>query len=182
MRILIDDIRPRFGMLHKKRNCPFTTAARVGFIFLVVFGFVTAGFSRERGPRVEVVCPSPPIPLRIDKHQVLVYELHVTNFDAVPLMLKRLEVFANEENSGAVSTLADATLSGDMIRVGETMVMSDSDGAVRDARVIEPGVRSVIYVWIELQPNRPVPASLKHRMVFSSAADNTVDTTLEDFR
>ena len=59
MRILIDDIRPRFGMLHKKRNCPFTTAARVGFIFLVVFGFVTAGFSRERGPRVEVVTGKP---------------------------------------------------------------------------------------------------------------------------
>jgi hypothetical protein len=46
------------------------------------------------------VCPSPPIPVRIDKRQVLVYELHVTNFDSVPLTLKRLDVFANEESRG----------------------------------------------------------------------------------
>jgi len=182
MRIQIGDFRSRICILDKNRNFPFATGARVGLLFMVVLGFVTAGFARDRGPRVEVVCPAPPIPVRIDKQQVLVYELHVTNFDTVPLTLKRFEVLANEENSGVLSTLADATLSEAMIRVGEVMVMSDSDGGVRDARVIEPGGRSVIYVWIELQPNRSVPASLKHRMVFSPAAGNTVDTTLEDFQ
>jgi Peptidase family M23 len=182
MRIQIGDFRSRICILDKNRNFPFATGARVGLLFMVVLGFVTAGFARDRGPRVEVVCPAPPIPVRIDKQQVLVYELHVTNFDTVPLTLKRFEVLANEENSGVLSTLADATLSEAMIRVGEAMVMSDSDGGVRDARVIEPGGRSVIYVWIELQPNRSVPASLKHRMVFSPAAGNTVDTTLEDFQ
>jgi murein DD-endopeptidase len=182
MRIQIGDFRSGICILDKNRNFPFATGARVGLLFMVVLGFVTAGFARDRGPRVEVVCPAPPIPVRIDKQQVLVYELHVTNFDTVPLTLKRFEVLANEENSGVLSTLADATLSEAMIRVGEVMVMSDSDGGVRDARVIEPGGRSVIYVWIELQPNRSVPASLKHRMVFSPAAGNTVDTTLEDFQ
>jgi len=104
---------------------------RAGSFFLFVFGLVTAGFARDRGPRIELVCPAPPIPVRIDKQQVLVYELQVTNFDTVPLTLKRFEVIANEENSGALSTLADATLSGAMIRVGEAMVMSDSSGGVR---------------------------------------------------
>jgi murein DD-endopeptidase len=167
-------------MLSKKRNFPLAAAVRVGLIFVVVLGFVTAGFSRERGPRVEVVCPSPPIPVRIDKRQVLVYELHVTNFDTAPLTLKRFEVFANEESSGALSTLADATLSAAMTRVGEAMMMSG--GAAKDARVIEPGGRSIIFVWIELQPDRPVPASLKHRMVFSAAADSAKESTLEDFQ
>jgi murein DD-endopeptidase len=182
MRILIDDVRSRFCVLRKKRNFPFATTVRVGFIFLVTFGFVAAGFARERGPRVEVVCPSPPIPVRIDKRQVLVYELHVTNFDTVPLTLKRLEVFANEESTGALSTVADTTLSTEMIRVGEAMMMAGSGGGVKDVRVIEPGGRSVIFVWIELQPNRPVPARLKHRMVFSTAADSTMDATLDDFQ
>ena len=127
------------------------------------------------------MCPSPPIPLTIDKRRVLVYELHVTNFDTVPLTLNRLEVFANEENIGALSTLADVTLSGAMIRIGEAMAMSDSGAGVKDARVIEPGGRSVIYVWIELPPNRSVPASLKHRMVFSPAG-SAMDATLEDFQ
>src|SRR5947209_20285991 len=81
MRIRTDDARSRFRTLPKKRNFPFAAAVRVAFIFLVVFGFVTPGFARERGPRVEVVCPSPPIPVRIDKRQVLAYELHITNFD-----------------------------------------------------------------------------------------------------
>ncbi len=94
----------------RKRIFPFATAVHVGFIFLVVFGFITAGSARERGPRVEVVCPAPPVPVRIDKHQVLVYELHVTNFDMVPVTLKRVEIFANKESSEPLSTLA-----GDMI-------------------------------------------------------------------
>src|ERR1700751_5827210 len=153
MRIQIGDFRSRICILDKNRNFPFATGARVGLLFMVVLGFVTAGFARDRGPRVEVVCPAPPIPVRIDKQQVLVYELHVTNFDMVPLTLKRFEVLANEENSGGLSTLDHATLLRAMTRIGEAMVMSDSDGGVRDARVIEPGGFSFIYVWIELQPN-----------------------------
>src|SRR5713101_7927380 len=146
---------------------PLATAIRVSLSVVLLFGFITAGFARERGPRVEVVCPAPPIPVRIDTRQVLVYELHVTNFDSAPLTLKRFEVFANDESSAPLSTLADATLSAEMIRVGEAMRMADSGGGVKDARVIEPGGRSVIFVWIELEPNRSLPTSLKHRMVFS---------------
>ena len=167
-------------MLPNKRIFPFATAFCAGFICLLVLGFVSPGFPRERGPRVEVVCPTPPIPVTLDKRQVLVYELHVTNFDSAPLTLKRFEVFANEESSGALSTLADATLSAAMTRVGEAMMISG--GAAKNARVIEPGGRSIIFVWIELQPDRAVPTTLKHRMVFSAAADSAKDATLEDFQ
>src|SRR5438105_822375 len=123
-------------MRRQGRIFPFATLIPASFIFVLLFGFVTAGFARERGPRVEVGCPLPPIPVRIDKHPVLVYELHVTNFDTVPLILKRLEVLANEENSEPLLTLTDATLSAQMMRVGEAMAMADSGAAVKDARVI----------------------------------------------
>jgi hypothetical protein len=182
MRILIDDVRSRFPVLPKKRNFPFATAVRVAFIFLVVFGFVSAGFARERGPRVEVVCPAPPVPVRIDKQQLLVYELHVTNFDMVPVTLKRVEIFANKESSEPLSTLAGDSLSASMIRVGATMAMGNSSGGAKDARTIESGGRNVVFVWIELQPNRTVPGSLIHRMVFSPAADSATNATLEDFQ
>jgi murein DD-endopeptidase len=182
MRILIDRVRSRFRVLPKKRNFRFAAAVRTGFIFLVVFGFVTAGSARERGPRVEVVCPAPPVPVRIDKQQLLVYELHVTNFDMAPVTLKRVEIFANKESSEPLSTLADDSLSASMIRVGATMAMGDSGGGAKDARTIEPGGRNVVFVWIELQPNRTVPGSLKHRMVFSPAADRATNATLEDFQ
>lgn len=159
---------------------------RTSLTVALLFGFVTAGFARERGPRVEVICPAPPIPVRIDTRQVLVYELHVTNFDSVPLTLKRLEIFANQESSAPLLTLADASLSATITQVGEAMAMSmpsqaDSTAAAKDVRVIVPGSRSVIFLWIELPAKRSLPNTLKHRMVFSAAGSAT-DAILEDFQ
>jgi murein DD-endopeptidase len=143
-------------------------------------------FARERGPRVEVVCPSPPIPVTIDKNKVLVYELHVTNFDTVPLTLKRVEIFANEESREPLIILEKDKLSAAMIRVGTAMMMSSgSSGAVQETRIIDPGGRNVVFVWIELPVNRTVLASLEHRLVFSSTpagASDPSDATLEDFQ
>ena len=65
-----------------------------------------------------MVCTSPPIPVRLDKQQVLVYELHVTNFDVVPLTLKHVEVFAGDESTGPVASLDEKALAAAMIRVG----------------------------------------------------------------
>jgi hypothetical protein len=168
IRILIDGVRSRFRVPPKNGNFPFASAVRVGFIFLVVSGFGTAGSARERGPRVEVECPAPPVPVRIDKQQLLVYELHITNFDMVPVTLKRVEIFANKESSEPLSTLADDSLSASMIRVGATMAMGDSAAGAKDARTIERGGRNVVFVWIELQPNRTVPGSLKPRAHFGA--------------
>jgi len=160
----------------------FGITIRISFLLLIVLALLTAGFARERGPRVEVVCPSPPIPVRIGEQQVLVYELHVTNFDEVPLTLKRLEVFASEDSRGPLSTLENENLSAAMTRIGEAMMMPGNSSAAKDARVIEPGGRNVVFVWIELPVSHPAPASLKHRVVFSPGAGSTKDSTLEDFR
>ena len=42
----------------------FAIKVRWFFTLAVVFGMLHAGLARERGPRVEVVCPSPPIPAK----------------------------------------------------------------------------------------------------------------------
>jgi murein DD-endopeptidase len=142
-------------------------------------------FARERGPRVEVVCPSPPIPVLIDRNEVLVYELHVTNFDTVPLTLKRLEILANEESNKPLITLEDDKLSAAMIRVGATTMSSGPSGSAQDARTIDPGGRNVVFLWIELPVNHAMPLSLKHRATFSSTpagASNPSDATLDDFQ
>jgi murein DD-endopeptidase len=163
-----------------------SVAARTTFVLELAFLLLTPCLARERGPRVEVVCPSPPIPVPIDKNKVLVYELHVTNFDTVPLTLKHVEIFANEESKEPLTTLEEDRLSAVMVRVGAAMIMSSgSSGAVQDTRIIDPGGRNVVFVWIELPVNRTAPASLKHRLIFSSTpagASNPSDTTLEDFQ
>jgi hypothetical protein len=157
--------------------------ARIAVVFLIAWSLSTLCFARERGPRVDVLCPESPIPVTIDKNKVLVYELHITNFDTVPLTLKRVEIFASEESSKPIMALEDAKLSAAMLRVG--VPPSNGSGTVAPvSRVIDPGGRNIVFVWIELPANHPVPASLRHRMIFTSkpaGAANPSDTTLEDF-
>ena len=141
-------------------------------------------FARERGPRVEIVCPFAPIPVAIDKTKVLVYELHITNFDTVPLNLKNLEISANGESVAPILKLDGDKLAAAMTRVGAMMMSSSSASTSPDTRTIDPGGRNVLFLWVELRANGRVPANLKHRLVFSfkpAGADNVSDTTLESF-
>jgi len=155
----------------------------------MVFGMLQAGTARERGPRVEVVCPSPPIPVKVAERNVLVYELHITNFDVVPLTLKRLEVFADADKSQPLKTISADALSATMLEVGSGM--GSSSGA-KDSQIIGPGRRAVVFLWIELGLDklgldiRP-PRSLSHRLVFAAGAPGDAtggamaESTLEDF-
>jgi hypothetical protein len=158
--------------------------------FFLLAASALLAFARERGPRVEVVCPEPPIPVRINDHRVLAYELHVTNFDVVPLTLKQVEVFG--DNKTALLSLVDSKLVAAVVRVGALMNMgggsgnngqADAANAAKDSRTIDPGTRAVIYMWIEIPATTALPATLTHRMVFSAnAADSkATDATLENF-
>ena len=158
----------------------------------IIAGALIASFllipclARERGPRVEVECPTPPVPVMIGKNTVLVYELHVTNFDTAPLTLKRVEIFGSKEGNEPLITIEGDPLSAAMTRVGAAMNMSGGPGdGAQDTRTIDPGTRNVVFVWIELPANRPAPESLRHRMIFSSTpngADKPSDATLENFQ
>ncbi len=155
-------------------------------VFPIVFLLATPCIAaRERGPRVEVVCPSPPIPVLMGKTRVLVYELHITNFDTVPLTIKSIEIFGND-SSESLMALANERLSAALVRVGAAMgVASSSPGANHDTRMIDPGGRSVLFLWIELPASHVVPTILNHRMVFSSTpagAASPIDATLNDFK
>src|SRR5215469_337815 len=159
--------------------------ARTTFGHLIVFLLLAPCFSRERGPRIEVVCPSPPIPVAMGDHKVLVYELHVTNFDTVPLTLKRIEIFATQLSNEPLTIFEGDKLSAAMTRVGAAMSMSSGSSiGAKDTRRLDPGGRNVVFVWIELPANRSAPANLSHRLVFSSTpagTDQPTDTTLEYF-
>jgi hypothetical protein len=159
----------------------FSSTALISFLTLfAVFATPQAAFARERGPRVEVVCPSPPIAVKLAEHKVLVYELHITNFDIVPLTLKRLEVFADAGGNQPLKVISDEALSAVMVEAG-------SMGGAKDSQVIGPAKRVVVFVWIELGLDKPMPASLRHRMVFAAGtpgqetASAAAESTLEDF-
>ena len=148
----------------------------------IIFFLLTPCIARERGPRVEVLCPWPPIPVPMGKTTILVYELHITNFDMVRLTINSIEVFGNDSSESLI-TLANEKLSAALVRVGAAMA-SSPPAANHDARMIDPGGRSVLFLWIELPANHAVPTMLKHRMVFSltpADAKNPIDAVLADF-
>jgi murein DD-endopeptidase len=159
--------------------------ARSTFVVASIILSLTLCFARERGPRVEVVCPSPPVPVVIGKNKALVYELYVTNFDTVPLTLKSIQVFAAEAGGEPLTTFENDKLSAAMTRTGAAMSMSsDSRVGAEDTRMIDPGGRNTVFVWIELPVNTTVPTILRHRMIFSSMPKGAVkasDATIEDF-
>lgn len=158
--------------------------ARATFVLPIVFLVLAPSWARERGPRVEVVCPSAPIPVVIGRNRVLAYELHVTNFDTVPLTLKRVDIFPTQA-SEPLTTFENDKLSAAMTRIGAAMNMSqDSATGGEDTRIIDPGGRNIVFVWIELPVSRVVPTALRHRMIFSSmpkGAAQVSDARIEDF-
>jgi hypothetical protein len=157
-----------------------TLLARVVVALQIGFLCLTTSFARERGPRVEVMCPSQPIPVTLGKNHVLVYELHITNFDSMPLTIKQVEIFADGK---PVAVVENNKLSAATIRVGAATAGA-SGAAAEDSLVIAPGGRNIIFMWIELPANGAAPAGLRHRIVLSSApagAASATDATLEDF-
>lgn len=157
---------------------PSAFTGRLFFASVIVLLLLQPGFTRERGPRVEVVCPFPPQPVQVGEHQVLVYELHVTNFDVVPLTLKRLEIFGDTGKNRPLKVFSDDSLSGLMFEVG-------SKGGSKGSPTIAPGNRAVVFLWIALNSGEKSPRVLRHRMVFVPVVtgDGAVatDAILEDF-
>jgi peptidase M23-like protein len=135
------------------------------------------GSARERGPRVEVSCPSNPVASLLADRQVFVYELHLTNFDLVPLSLKRVDVFADTARNQPLKSFSGDALAAMLQKIGSGM------HAKSDA-TIEPGQRTVLFMWIAIAGRSPTPRTLHHRLVFSPAEQGTEtpsDSTLEDF-
>lgn len=134
--------------------------------------------ARERGPRVEVICPQPPVPFTIDKQIVLAYELHVTNFDDAPLALRRVKVFADAASPASAASLLD--LAGqDLYKATEWV------GGAKGDEAIEPGARIIVYLWVELPPGAVVPVTLGNRVTFSPAPEEgkatAPDVVLDNF-
>jgi hypothetical protein len=97
--------------------------------------------------------PVSPLPVRIDAQRVLVYELHITNFDVVPLALTRVEVFRSELGTTPLIALSDKSLEVAMIRVGSrSESAATKDTRSTKMRTIAAGVGTVVYWWAFGEP------------------------------
>lgn len=139
----------------------FSIGRRLALAAFVFMAFQAAG-ARSRGPRVEVVCPKPPIPVEIAGKQVLAYELHITNFDSVAVTLQQMAVFSDSGTNASLATLTGDTLN-------ESITVIGSPSAKADRNVIAPGGRIVVFLWAEMDAEAALPRVLRNDLKFMAA-------------
>jgi hypothetical protein len=114
----------------------------------------------ERPLFVEARVPKAPTVASGSRGDFLVYELHVTNFEARPLTLTRVEVL---DSAGAtLHSLADSALWRDLARPGVQPTLGERPR-------IGPGLRAVTFLYVELSGGRR-PAALHHRLTMTDSA------------
>jgi murein DD-endopeptidase MepM/ murein hydrolase activator NlpD len=121
-----------------------------------------------RSAVLDVDVRAKPVIARIDGRRLLVYELHVTNFNPGPVALIRIDVFHQE---ALLHSFADTELRDGLARVGART-------RIPDPQTVAPGQRVVFYVWLPLPDGKSVSA-VRHRIAFRTddGSETVTDAT-----
>lgn len=122
----------------------------------------------------EVRVPKAPTAVAADGRLWLNYELHLTNLWPTSMGLRSVEVLA--EGGRSLQALDADALGKAMLRIGPP------DASVV-TRVIPGGRRSVLFLWVPLEPGGAVPSAVSHRVVVARAdslESGAPDTLLTD--
>ena len=145
-------MRPRF-------RTPFLAASVVATAVAAAMVSARAAAPTPSRPRllqsVDLQVPVAPAPVRIAGRLHLAYELHASNFRPFPVLLTRVEVL--DSHGASLSSLEGAALGDHLGRPGLT-------GEVADPSRIGPGLRAVVYFWLQLPEGAAPPAGLRHRV------------------
>lgn len=106
----------------------------------------------------EIRIPILPTPVKANGRLLLVYEIHITNFQASEIALNRVEVYGDATND-TIASLKDDSLLATIFRPGAP--------GVADKRVMSGGTRAIVYMWLSLDLAGAIPKSLRHRFFFS---------------
>jgi len=106
---------------------------------------------------VDLQIPLAPTPVKADGKFHLFYELHITNFRSRSLELTRVEVVGDNEAS-PLASYRNAELTSRLARPGAT--------DIADKRIIDGGMRAVMFLQITVEREADLPRSLHHRLFF----------------
>ena len=112
--------------------------------------------------------PVGPTPVTGQDHTHLAYELHVTNFSGSPLLLKRVDVLAEER---VLATFEGTELNAMLRRPGLPQLT--------DKRSMGPSELAIAYMWLTLDEGVPIPASLRHRVTGRFSMSEGAEVSLE---
>ena len=123
----------------------------------------------RQGAPVSLSVPAAPVPVTAAGRVALVYELHVANAGTRPLRLDRVEVRdADHADAAPVAVRGRPEVERDVKLIGPR--------GTPPPRVLGPGVRAVVYLWLAFDSSAAVPAALTHHVIFAdgSAADGAL--------
>ena len=129
---------------------------RSTYAFAVLLAGVTPAFAQ-----IEAVIPWVPAPMHANGQKHLLYEIHLTNFIPLTCLLERVEI--SSRAGERLATYAGQELADALDHPG-----FNTGGT--DTRVIGPGLRMILFVWITLKSGEVTPAILAHHLVFSARA------------
>jgi hypothetical protein len=109
-------------------------------------------------PFVEIRAAKPPTVASGNGASFLVHELHVTNFQPVPLTLTRVEVLSGDADRRVLLALEDSALLRALSRPGVAPPLPFAERAR-----VSGGLRAVVFFWVPLDGRTP-PASVRHRL------------------
>ncbi|HJR34619.1 MAG TPA: M23 family metallopeptidase [Gemmatimonadales bacterium] len=122
------------------------------------------------GPFLELRVPKPPTIATGNGASFLAFEMHVTNFAAQPMTLKRVEVAT--AGSGAsrlvLLTLADSALPRSLTRPGGGIAQAERTRLVG-------GTRAVVWLWVPVDRRSP-PDALDTRVVVEVGTGDSATT------
>ena len=119
-------------------------------------------------PFLEMRVPKPPTVATGEKGRFLAYEVHVTNFTAQPVALKKLEVMSSPDQR-VIFSLGDSALMRAVTRPG----MPPAGQAER--LKVNGGMRAVVFLWVALDA-ADAPRSVQHRLTIESGTGDSVRT------
>ncbi len=124
---------------------------------------------------ISLEVPIGPAPVMGEGEMNFVYELHLTNFRALDITLKSIEVYA-DDNDAPIAGLEGTELKNCLFRPGIT---SDSS----DVCLIKGGMRSIVYMWLTVEEGGNFPDTLCHRLYFTlkNSAGEDIERAVNDF-
>jgi len=107
---------------------------------------------------MDLAIPQAPTPVNAEGQRHLLYELHMTNAGAAPLVLQKIEVL-DAASSNVLATYDGPPLADILGRPGTP--------GLPDRRAIGPGLRTVAFLDVTAPSASSAPSSLLHRLTFA---------------
>ncbi|MCI0412997.1 M23 family metallopeptidase [bacterium] len=105
---------------------------------------------------IDIQAPLAPVPVRIAGKSHVAYELHITNFRTIDVLLTRVEVL-DADRMISIADFRDSELAKRLGHPG-------ASGDIKEPRLVLPGRRVVVYFWLPVKTSASAPIHLQHRI------------------